>query len=207
MKKGSVIVMPITLEKNKGISLRKNDRSITKLLVGLGWEANSTGKETFDLDASAFLLAANEHVRNEEDLVFYGALDHKSGAVKHMGDDLKGGDGTADAEQINVDLTLVPESIQSIVFTVTIYDYDVKGQNFGQVRNAYIRVIDMSPNQNGVGDELARYDLSEDFSTGNAVIAATIKRNEGDWKFTAVGEELDGGLKALCHKYGVRVQD
>lgn len=197
--------MAINLKKNDAIDLKKINKNITKLRVGLGWDANTTGQEEFDLDASAFLLAENGRTRNEKDLVFYGALDHPSGSVQHMGDNLVGGMGAgrADDEQIVIDLTKIPDAIQEIVFTVTIYDYDVRHQNFGMVENAYIRVIDESFTQNA--EELVRYDLTEDFSKDTAVIAGKIARDGESWKFVALGESSDGGLRGLCGKYGVKV--
>ena len=198
--------MAINLKKNEGVDLRKNNRNITKLRVGLGWNANANGEEDFDLDASAFLLTANGQVRSEKDLVFYGALDHVSDSVHHMGDNLVGGigEGRGDDEQITVDLSKIPSVYQEIVFTVTIYDWDVRNQNFGMVQNAYIRVMDESdPNKSA--EELVRYDLTEDFSKDTAVIAGKISKENDMWRFTAIGESYSGGLYALCKKYNVPV--
>lgn len=198
--------MPINLHKNDAVDLRKGNRNLTKLRVGLGWDASTNGDEDFDLDASVFLLTENGRTRNEQDLVFYGALNHPSGSVHHMGDNLVGGTGAgrADDEQITIDLTKIPESIQEIVFTVTIYDYDVRNQNFGMVNNAYIRVIDESSAQSAP-EELVRYDLTEDFSLNTAVIPGKIVRNGASWKFVAASEKSGGGLRELCEKYGVKV--
>ena len=196
--------MAINLQKNDAVDLKKINKNITKLRVGLGWDANTNGREDFDLEASAFLLTASGKTRNERDLIFYGALDHPSGSVQHMGDNLVGGTGAGrpDDEQIVIDLTKIPESIQEIVFTVTIYDCDVRNQNFGMVQNAYIRVIDES---SANAEELVRYDLTGDFSKDTAVIAAKIARDGASWKFKALGESSVGGLRALCGKYGVKV--
>ncbi len=198
--------MPINLKKHDAIDLKKINKNITKLRVGLGWDANTTGQEEFDLDASAFLLTNQGRVRNEQDLVFYGALDHASGSVQHMGDNLVGGAGAGrpDDEQIVVDLGKIPDAIEEIAFTVTIYDWDVRNQNFGMVQNAYIRVIDESASQNAPS-ELVRYDLTEDFSKDTAIVAAKIVRDGASWKFVAVGESYCGGLRALCDRYGVKV--
>ena len=195
----------VDLKKGDAVDLKKGDRNLTKLRVGLGWDANTSGPEEFDLDASAFLLTASGSTRNAQDLVFYGALDHPSGSVQHMGDNLVGGTGAGrdDDEQILIDLTKIPEAIQEIVFTVTIYDYDVRHQNFGMVQNAYIRVIDES--SQGAPEELVRYDLTEDFSLNTAVIAGRIVRNGASWKFVASSEKSSGGLRELCEKYGVKV--
>lgn len=196
--------MAINLKKNQRVDLKKNNKNVTKLLVGLGWEASENGEEDFDLDASAFLLAANGRTRNEKDLVFYGELHHTSGGVEHMGDNLVGGNGKGDDEQIKVDLSKIPSVYQEIVFTVNIYDWDIRGQNFGMVHNAYIRVMDES-DENNQPEELLRYGLAEDFATVTAVIAAKISRDGENWHFTAIGEGCQGGLRALCDKYGVLV--
>ena len=132
--------MPISLKKGQKVSLSKENRGLTKVLVGLGWDVNAfdTGG-SFDLDAAAFLLGENGKITRTEDFVFYGNLQHPSGAVEHLGDNLTG-EGDGDDEQIKVDLSLVPANIQRVAFTVTIYDADVRRQNFGQVNNAFIRI-------------------------------------------------------------------
>ena len=198
--------MALNLKKNEGVDLKKMNKNITKVRVGLGWDANTTGSDDFDLDASAFLLGPNGKTRTEKDLVFYGSLDHVSDSVHHMGDNLVGGSGQGrdDDEQITVDLTKIPSSIQEIVFTVTIYDFDVRNQNFGMVQNAYIRVLDESDPAK-TGNELVRYDLTEDFSRATAVIAAKLARDGDSWQFVALGESYQGGLRGLCGKYGVNV--
>lgn len=169
-------------------------------MVGLGWDVNQfdSGAD-FDLDAAAFLLGENGKTPTEKEFVFYGNLEHPSGAVKHMGDNLTG-DGEGDDEQVFVDLSKIPANIQKIAFTVTIYDADVRHQNFGQVSNAFIRIVDETNNQ-----EIIRYDLGEDFSIETAIVVGELYRNNGEWKFNAIGSGFQGGLAALCGHYGIEV--
>ena len=169
-----------------------------KIMVGLGWDVNDfdSGAD-FDLDASAFILGANGKCRTERDFVFYGNLEHPSGAVKHMGDNLTG-EGEGDDEQILVDLNKVSADTEKIAFTVTIYDADKRRQNFGQVSNAFIRIVDESNDE-----ELIRYDLGEDFSIETAVVVGELYKHNGEWKFNAIGSGFQGGLAALCGHYGI----
>ncbi len=192
--------MPINLTKGQKIDLTKGNPNLKHLLVGLGWDVNQySGGADFDLDASAFLIGSNGKVRKQEDFVFYGNLQHESGAVQHMGDNLTG-EGDGDDEQIKVDLDTIPEDIMKVVFTVTIYDSDVRRQNFGQVSNAYIRIVDEDRNS-----EMLHYDLGEDFSIETAVVVGEIYRHNGEWKFNAIGSGFNGGLAALCNNYGIEV--
>ena len=192
--------MPINLSKGQKVDLTKGNPGLTKIMVGLGWDVNSfdTGGD-FDLDAAAFLLGESGKVTSSGDFVFYGNLKHSSGAVEHLGDNLTG-EGAGDDEQIRIDLTKVPDNIQRIAFTVTIYDAAERRQNFGQVSNAYVRVVDES-----TGMELIRYDLEEDFSIETAIVVAEIYRHNGEWKFNAIGSGFQGGLEALCINFGVNV--
>ena len=192
--------MAVSLAKGQKVDLTKGNPGLSKLIVGLGWDTNRyDGGHDFDLDAAAFLLDGNGKVSNDADFVFYGNLKHASGSVEHMGDNLTGvGDG--DDEQIKVDLSKVPANIEKIGFTVTIYESDVRNQNFGQVDNAYIHIMDEANNT-----ELIRYDLGEDFSIETAVVVGELYRNNGEWKFNAIGSGFQGGLKALCQNYGVNV--
>ena len=169
-------------------------------MVGLGWDVNAfdSGAD-FDLDAAAFMLGSNGRCPTEKEFIFYGNLEHTSGAVKHMGDNLTG-EGEGDDEQIEVDLTVIPSNVDKIAFTVTIYDAEPRRQNFGQVSNAYIRIVDMATNS-----ELIRYDLGEDFSIETAVVVGEIYRYNGEWKFNAIGSGFQGGLAALCGHYGIEV--
>ncbi len=192
--------MPINLTKGQKVDLTKGNPSLKKIMVGLGWDVNQfdSGAD-FDLDAAAFLLGENGKTPTEKEFVFYGNLEHPSGAVKHMGDNLTG-DGEGDDEQVFVDLSKIPANIQKIAFTVTIYDADVRHQNFGQVSNAFIRIVDETNNQ-----EIIRYDLGEDFSIETAIVVGELYRNNGEWKFNAIGSGFQGGLAALCGHYGIEV--
>ena len=192
--------MAVSLSKGQKVDLTKGNPGLSKIIVGLGWDTNKyDGGADFDLDAAAFLLAANGKVASDSDFVFYGNLKHSSGGVEHMGDNLTG-EGDGDDEQIKVNLAAVPASVDKIVFTVTIYEAESRKQNFGQVSNAYIRIVDETANA-----ELIRYDLGEDFSVETAVVVGELYRNNGEWKFNAIGSGFQGGLKALCQNYGVNV--
>lgn len=192
--------MPINLQKGQKVSLTKGNPGLSKLLVGLGWDTNQyDGGYDFDLDASAFLCGANGKVSDDSDFVFYHNLTHRSGAVEHTGDNLTG-EGEGDDEVIRVDLKAVPESVQKIAFTVTIYEAQERGQNFGQVSNAYIHVTDAV-----TGEEIIRYDLGEDFSVETAIVVGEIYRHNGEWRFNAIGSGYEGGLYALCKSFGVNV--
>ena len=192
--------MAISLQKGQKIDLTKTNPGLKKILIGLGWDINKyDGGSDFDLDAAAFLLGANGKVSSDEDFVFYKNLKHKSGSVEHLGDNLTGA-GEGDDEQIKIDLAKVPANVDKIDFTVTIYDADARKQKFGQVENAYIRVVN-----DETGVELIRYDLGEDFSIETAVVVGEIYRNKGEWKFNAVGSGWSGGLAALCKNYGIAV--
>lgn len=167
-------------------------------MVGLGWDVNAfdSGAD-FDLDAAAFMVGASGKCPSEKEFVFYGNLEHTSGAVKHMGDNLTG-EGDGDDEQIQIDLSKVPANVEKIAFTVTIYDAEIRHQNFGQVSNAFIRLVDEVS-----GTEMIRYDLGEDFSIETAVVVGELYRYNGEWKFNAIGSGFQGGLAALCAHYGI----
>ena len=190
--------MPINLSKGQKVSLTKGNPGLKKIMVGLGWDVNAfdTGAD-FDLDASAFLAGANGKCPKDTDFIFYGNLEPSSGAVKHMGDNLTG-EGDGDDEQIEVDLTLVPNNIEKIAFTVTIYDAESRRQNFGQVSNAYCRIVDES-----TGTEIVHFDLGEDFSIETALVVGELYKHNGEWKFNAIGSGFQGGLAALCAHYGI----
>lgn len=192
--------MPINLSKGQKVDLTKGNASLKHIMVGLGWDVNAfdSGAD-FDLDASAFMCGANGKCPTEKEFVFYGNLEHPSGAVKHQGDNLTG-EGDGDDEQIFVDLKAIPESVDKIAFTVTIYEAQERRQNFGQVSNAYIRIVDEDTNQ-----ELIRYDLGEDFSIETAIVVGELYRHNGKWKFNAIGSGFQGGLAALCGHYGIQV--
>ena len=192
--------MAVNLKKGQKVDLTKGNPGLKRIMVGLGWDVNryDTGAE-FDLDASAFLLGPNGRVTADSDFVFYGNASHPSGSVVYGGDN-RTGEGEGDDETISVDLTAVPAGIDRIAFTVSIYEAAERGQNFGQVANAYVRLVDESS-----GQELLRYDLEEDFSIETAVVVCEIYRHNGEWKFNAIGGGYQGGLEALCRGYGVNV--
>ncbi len=192
--------MPINLSKGQKVDLTKGNPSLKKIMVGLGWDVNEfdSGAD-FDLDAAAFMLDSRAKCPTEKEFVFYGNLEHNSGSVKHMGDNLTG-EGEGDDEQIFVDLSMIPANIERIAFTVTIYDSDKRRQNFGQVSNAYVRIVD-----DATGTELIHYDLGEDFSIETAIVVGEIYKHNGDWKFNAIGSGFQGGLAALCGHYGIEV--
>jgi len=193
--------MPINLSKGQKVSITKGNPGLSKVVVGLGWDVNQfdTGGD-FDLDAAAFLLTDSGKVSKQEDFVFFGNLKHPSGGVQHMGDNLTGA-GDGDDEQIKVNLSMVPQEITKIAFTVTIYEAEQRNQNFGQVNNAFIRIY----NEDN-GEELIRYDLGEDFSIETAAVFGELYKNNGEWKFNAIGSGYQGGLSALCANYGVDVE-
>ena len=190
----------ISLFKGQKVDLTKSNPGLSRILVGLGWDVKKyDGGYDFDLDAAAFVLGVNGKVLSDADFVFYNNLKHSSGAVQHMGDNLTGA-GDGDDEQITVDLKKLPGNADKVAFTVTIYDAENRKQNFGQVSNAYIHILDEAN-----GKELIRYDLGEDFSIETAVVVGELYRQGGEWKFNAIGSGFKGGLKALCQNFGVNV--
>jgi tellurium resistance protein TerD len=202
--------MAISLAKGGNVNLTKEVPNLTKIGVGLGWEARATSGADFDLDASAFLLNANGRVRSDADFIFYKQLESPCKSVKHTGDN-RTGEGDGDDETILVDLTKVPADIQKIVFTVTIYDHAARRQNFGMVSNAFIRIYDQNQtvvdplSGQNVPKEIARFDLSEDASNVTAMIFAELYRYNGEWKFKAVGQGFDNGLAELARNFGVDI--
>ncbi|ONI38650.1 chemical-damaging agent resistance protein C [Candidatus Epulonipiscium fishelsonii] len=193
--------MPVNLTKGQKVSITKSNPGLSKIVVGLGWDVNrfDTGGD-FDLDAAAFLLSDYGKTTCSEDFVFFGNTKHPSGSVEHMGDNLSGiGDG--DDEQIKINLNAIPSNINRIAFTVTIYEADKRRQNFGQVQNAYIRILNET-----TGDEILRYDLGEDFSIETAIVFGEVYKHNGEWKFNAMGSGYQGGLAALCNNFGIEVE-
>jgi len=191
--------MAISLNKGGRLSLDKEAPGLKKVLIGLGWDARATDGADFDLDASAFMLNASGKVRSDTDFIFYNQLKSTCGSVQHTGDNLTGA-GEGDDETIMVDLARVPAEVQKIAFTVTIHEADQRRQNFGQVQNAYIRVVNAETNV-----EVARYDLAEDASTETAMIFGELYRHGNEWRFSAVGQGYAGGLAAMCRQYGINV--
>ncbi len=192
--------MAVSLSKGQKVSLTKDNPNLKNILVGLGWDLKRyDGGYDFDLDASAFLLGANGKVTSDDDFVFYNQPKHPSGAVESLGDNRTGA-GEGDDEQIKIDLSKVPASIDKIDFTVTIHEAKERNQTFGQVENSYIRVVDEA-----TGKEMVRYELGEDFSIETAVVVGEIYRKNGEWRFNAIGAGFEGGLAALGRNYGVNL--
>ena len=192
--------MAISLAKGQKVDLTKTNPGLSKILIGLGWDTNRyDGGAQFDLDASAFMLGDNGKVPSDAEFIFYNQPKHASGSVEYMGDN-RTGEGEGDDEQIKIDLSKVPANVQKISFTVTIDQAEERKQNFGQVENSFIRVVDETNNK-----ELIRYDLGEDFSIETAVVVAEIYRHGGEWKFQAIGSGFSGGLAALGKNYGVNI--
>ncbi len=191
--------MSVSLSKGQKVDLTKGNPGLKKIMVGLGWDVNAFDGADFDLDASAFMLGADGKCPSDQDFVFHNNKKHPSGSVESMGDN-RTGSGDGDDEQIKVDLSKVPANIEKIAFTCTIYEADVRKQNFGQVSNAFIRIV----NQDN-GEEVIRYDLSEDFSIETAIVVGELYRHNGEWKFNAIGNGFQGGLAALCSYFGIDV--
>ena len=191
--------MSVTLTRGENVSLSREDPGLTNLLVGLGWETRAGDGEAFDLDASVFLLDADGRVTSDADFIFYNNLVSTCGSVTHAGDNLVGGSG--DAEQVKVDLTIVPPVIEKISFCVSIHQAELRQQNFGMVQNGYIRLLNEKS-----GEELARFDLSEDASVETAVIFGELYRFGPEWKFRALAQGSAGGLAEIARQYGVNVE-
>ncbi len=192
--------MAVSLSKGQKVDLTKTNPGLKKIVIGLGWDTNKyDGGHDFDLDASAFVLGASGKVKDEQDFVFYNNPKGAQGAVVHTGDNRTGA-GDGDDEQINIDLSAIPADVDKVAFTITIHDADARKQSFGQVANAYVRVM----NEDGAA-ELIRYDLGEDFSVETAIVVAEIYRNGAEWKFNAIGSGFKGGLGALCTNFGLSV--
>ncbi|MBC2876567.1 MULTISPECIES: TerD family protein [Streptomyces] len=191
--------MAVTLAKGGNVSLSKEAPGLTAVTVGLGWDVRTTTGADYDLDASALLCDANGKVPSDQHFVFFNNLRSPEGSVVHSGDNLTGG-GDGDDEQVQVDLAAVPAEVDKIVFPVSIYDAAQRGQSFGQVRNAFIRVVNRAD-----GRELARYDLTEDASTETAMVFGELYRHGPEWKFRAIGQGYASGLAGIAQDYGVRV--
>lgn len=183
--------MAINLTKGQRINI-----GLQKIGVGLGWDPNEASGQEYDLDASAFLLGSNGKLPTEAHFVFYGNKLSPDGAVEGAEDDTTGGSSDGDDETVKVDLSRVSQQVQEIVFTVSIYEYDVRRQNFGQVRNSFIRIYDELTNE-----EIAKYELDEDFSTESAIEFGRLYRRDGAWKFEAIGKGYQGGLQTLVSKF------
>jgi tellurium resistance protein TerD len=190
--------MAISLSKGQKVDLTKTNPGLQKIVVGLGWDLNKyDGRSDFDLDTSIFLLNAEGKCSSEKDFVFYNNLQGGNGSVVHKGDNRTGA-GEGDDETIEINLTAVPAGVQKIAFTITIHEAEQRNQNFGQVSNSFVRIM------NGVNaEELLRYDLGEDFSVETSVIVGELYRHNGEWKFSAIGSGYQGGLAALIREFGL----
>ena len=191
--------MGVSLQKGGNVSLDKAAPGMTKILIGLGWDERTTDGAEFDLDASLFLLNSQGKARGDSDFIFYNKLTSDCGSVVHQGDN-RTGEGDGDDEAIKIDLSKVPAEVNKVAITVTIHDAQSSNQNFGQVANAFMRVVNDENNE-----EIARYDLSEDYSVETAMIFGEIYRHNGEWKFKAIGQGYEGGLKALASGYGINI--
>ncbi|SHH46697.1 tellurium resistance protein TerD [Jatrophihabitans endophyticus] len=191
--------MGVSLSKGGNVSLTKEAPGMTNVLVGLGWDARTTTGDDFDLDASAILLDAGGKVVSDKHFVFFNNLASPEGSVQHTGDNLTG-EGEGDDEAIKVNLPAVPAEVDKIVFPVTIYEGEARRQGFGQVRNAFIRIVDEANN-----GEVARYDLTEDASNETAMVFGELYRNNNEWKFRAVGQGYSSGLVGIARDFGVNV--
>ena len=190
--------MAINLSKGQKVDLTKSNPGLSKVIVGLGWDTNKyDGGQDFDLDSSVFLLNGEGKTTSEADFIFYNNTTGAGGAVEHTGDN-KTGEGEGDDEQVNVNLTAIPASIEKATFAITIHDAEARGQNFGQVSNSYVRIINGDTNE-----ELIRYDLGEDFSIETAVVVGELYRHGGEWKFNAIGSGYQGGLESLVKDFGL----
>jgi tellurium resistance protein TerD len=191
----------VSLAKGGNVSLSKEAGAagLTAVTVGLGWDARATSGAEFDLDASALACGANGRVLSDSHFVFFNNLTSPDGAIQHTGDNLTG-EGEGDDEQINVKLLSLGPEVQKVVFPVSIYDADARKQSFGQVRNAFIRVVNQAD-----GRELARYDLTEDASTETAMLFGELYRHGADWKFRAIGQGYVNGLHGIAKDFGVNV--
>jgi tellurium resistance protein TerD len=189
--------MSLSLTKGSNLSLSKAAPGLNNVLIGLGWDARSTDGSAFDLDASAVLVGANGKVRTDKDLIFYGNKSEENGSVIYNGDNLTG-EGDGDDETISVVLDKVAADVERIIVTATIYEGTERGQSFGQVRNAYVRIVNADNNE-----EVARYDLSEEAGAETGLLFAEVYRNNGEWKFKAVGQGYATGLAGIVNDFGI----
>jgi tellurium resistance protein TerD len=191
--------MAVSLQKGGNVSLTKEAPGLSKITVGLGWDPRATDGTEFDLDASVFVCGEDGKVLSDKHFIFYNNANSPDGSVEHMGDN-RDGEGEGDDEQVKIDLSTVPADVKKLVFAVTIHDAATRTQNFGQVANAFMRIV----NQDGE-KELARYDLSEDYSVETAMIFGEVYRHNNDWKFKAIGAGFEGGLGPLASSHGVNL--
>ncbi|MBN8210205.1 TerD family protein [Bacillus sp. NTK071] len=192
--------MAVSLSKGQKVDLTKTNPGLSKVIVGLGWDTNKyDGGNDFDLDASVFLLDSNGKCASDKDFVFYNQTEGGGGSVVHTGDN-RTGEGAGDDEQVKVHLQDVPSTVEKVSFVITIHDAEARNQNFGQVSNAFVRIVNEDSNE-----ELIRYDLGEDFSIETAIIVGELYRHNGEWKFSAVGSGYEGGLARIASDFGLQV--
>ena len=191
--------MSVSLSKGGNVSLSKEAPGLRAVLVGLGWDVRTTTGADFDLDASALMVGSSGKILSDSHFIFFNNLKSPDGSVEHTGDNLTG-EGEGDDEAIKVNLAGVPAEVDKIVITVSIYDAEARQQSFGQVRNAFIRVVNQADDR-----EITRYDLSEDASTETAMIFGELYRNQSEWKFRAVGQGYSTGLRGIAQDFGVNV--
>lgn len=192
--------MSFNLKKDKKFNLSKGNRNLNKLIITTSWDSSTKDLVEYDMDGAAFLLGSNNLAPTQEEFIFYGNLIHRSGSVEHMGDSLPGDNG-GKYEQMKVDLSIVPPNIKKIVFTVSIYDGDIRKQNFGYITNSSIKIINETTNE-----EILNFDLENDFSVETAIIAGELVREEDGWNFNALGNGFYGGLAGLCKKFGIEAE-
>ena len=191
--------MAISLSKGQKVDLTKSNPGLTNITVGVGWDTNKyDGGKDFDLDSSVFLLNPTGKCETEKDFVFFNNLEGGNGSVVHTGDNLTG-EGDGDDEQVKINLANVPATTDKIAFAITIHEADERSQNFGQVSNSYVRIVN-----DATGEELIRYDLGEDFSIETAVVVGELYRHGAEWKFNAIGSGYQGGLGSLVKDYGLQ---
>ena len=191
--------MAISLTKGGNVNLSKEAPTMTKMVIGLGWDTRATDGAAFDLDAIGFVLNADGKVRADSDFIFFNNKQNAEGSVVHGGDN-RTGEGDGDDETIMIDLSKMPANVEKVAVCVTIYDAETRKQNFGQVSRAYVRVLNEANQQ-----EVARYDLSEDGSVETAMVFGEVYKHNNEWKFKAIGQGFKGGLGPLAASYGVNV--
>ncbi|MFS2293014.1 MAG: TerD family protein [Actinomadura sp.] len=191
--------MGVSLTKGGNVSLTKQAPGLNAVSVGLGWDLRTTTGADFDLDASALVLDASGKIITDRHFVFFNNLRTPDGSVVHSGDNTTGA-GEGDDERLEVDFGAMPDAAERVAFAVSIYDADARGQSFGQVRNAYIRVLNRAD-----GTEMARYDLTEDASMETAMVFGELYRHNGEWKFRAVGQGYASGLAGIAMDFGVDI--
>lgn len=190
--------MAINLQKGQKIDLTKSNPGLAKVLIGLGWDTNKyDGGKEFDLDASAFCLNSTGKAASEKDFIFFNNIQNANGSIVHTGDN-RTGEGEGDDEQLRVELAAIPAEIDKVSFCITIHEAVERNQNFGQVSNAFVRIVNEETNE-----ELIRYDLGEDFSVETAIVVGELYRNGAEWKFSAVGSGYQNGLAGLVKDFGL----